>query len=919
MRRSGLHPALLLALLVVLISARSCGNDAPDHVTRDLAAGAHSGDTDLVPLSGTNPTHVVGTSTFHRFRLLTTQDAFAAGRSVAAPAALATRNEQALAHHAAGRFRSAARAFRSLADAARAQKDAEFETQARLRALQSFELIDESAEALVDAQRVLALREGRRDGLGAARSRADVGVIYGKLGNYARAIDHLGPAADEFKRFGMKRLRAHALASMGLVYLKRAEYGPALDVLEDAEKLLEGTRNRACKAYVLNLLGCVHQHVGDTDRARACYEAALTLHRDGESLDRADVLGNLGSIYFHAADYGEAARCYEEAGSTYERSSDHAGQARALFSLGRVKKVQGGYRTALDVYRSALELQDAEASEAARTRCAIAETHLAMGHADEALYEVDTAMENVGLGTARIVRVELLVVGALAWLRKGSPERAVRRIRHALDVLMEVTSGLADEHVIGLRDQRGWVFDAGLAVALRTGRVDLAVEFLEHGRAGALLEGLGGRGAHRGLPPELKEAELEAGQRLALATRRYLSSRAARQRDALRAASDALEAARAGYRAVHQRIQREAKRVASVFHPVPDSLAAIRESLRPDDVFVLYALLPFQAHAVVITVEEARVEWLGNTPDVQAACEALRAGDAGAEPPAALEQRIERLRALVLDPLRLPDNTRRLLISPDRSLCYVPFPLLLSAQPDLEVACLPSGTTLRVLMEERAHAGRGVLALGDPNYVIEYQGRSLHVYAEGVPLEPLPATRAEVTAITGPQDQRLLGNHATVRSLGEVAASRRRWRVIHLACHGLIDPHTPTLSALALTPEPDDDGFLTALEVYGMNLPADLVVLSGCNTGRGHFLRGEGLVGLMRAFMCAGAPRVVASLWKVDDQATRALMTRFHALLREGGISPSRALRRAQAEIRAQPRWHHPRYWAAWVLWGLAD
>ena len=875
----------------------------------------------LVPLSGTNPSHVVGASNFHRFRLLTMADGFKdPAPDGELPTSVATAEAEGRGHYAARRWRSAARSFRAAADAAQKAELPKAEEGARLRALHCADRIQEDGDALASARRVVVLRTQRRDSLGAARSRCDLGAIYGRVGNFGRALDQLGAAATAFARFGLKRRQAHALGSMGLVHLRRAEYGPALDVLERAEAMLAGTRNKAHKAYVLNVLGTVQQSLGDADRARTLYAQARALHGDVRTVDAADVLGNLGSVHFHLGEIDDALRCYEDARAIYEDARDHAGTAKALFSLGRVRKVQGGYRTALDIYRQALDLQDADSSDAVRTRCAMAETLLAMDRPDDALQQIDTALESVSSETARIVEVELLVVHALIWLRKKLPERAVQRIRRALDVLLEVTSGLADEHVVGLRDRRGWVFDAGLAVALRTGRVDLAVEFLEHGRAGALLEGLGGRGGHRGIPQDLLDAELGAGRRLAAAGRVYLAARAARKRKELSAADDEVRAARSAYRAVQQRLQREAKRVASVFHPVPDSLADIRGSLADGDVFVLYALLPFQAHALVITPKGARIVWLGNTSVLSEACEGLRAGSTDpADGEQAVLARAGRLRELVIDPLALPAGTKRLLVSPDGPLCYMPFPLLARERPALQVACLPSGTTLRLLGDEKKRTGRRVLAVGDPVYVIEHQGHSLKVYAEGVPLEALPATRDEVTAITGPKDQRLLGTYATVRSLTEVAATNARWSTIHLACHGLIDPRTPTLSALALTPEAGDDGFLTALEVFGMRLPADLVVLSGCNTGHGRYMKGEGLVGLMRAFMCAGAPRVVVSLWKVDDLATQALMTRFHALWREGRSSASQALRQAQAEIRAQPRWSHPRYWAAWVLWGLAD
>jgi CHAT domain-containing protein len=111
--------------------------------------------------------------------------------------------------------------------------------------------------------------------------------------------------------------------------------------------------------------------------------------------------------------------------------------------------------------------------------------------------------------------------------------------------------------------------------------------------------------------------------------------------------------------------------------------------------------------------------------------------------------------------------------------------------------------------------------------------------------------------------------------------------------------------------------------VLQARVPADLVVLSACETARGKVYRGEGMVGLTRAFMFAGAPRVLASLWKVDDAATLALMKRFYEAWnpRDGrpGLATAAALRAAQQHVRAQEKWRHPYYWAAWVLWGPPD
>ena len=151
------------------------------------------------------------------------------------------------------------------------------------------------------------------------------------------------------------------------------------------------------------------------------------------------------------------------------------------------------------------------------------------------------------------------------------------------------------------------------------------------------------------------------------------------------------------------------------------------------------------------------------------------------------------------------------------------------------------------------------------------------------------------------------------------SAGARSWRAVHLACHGLINPEEPLRSSLALSPAGDDDGFLTTLDVFRLKIPADLVVLSACETARGKAYKAEGVVGFTRAFMMAGAPRVIVSLWQVDDEATRSLMVKFYELWKPGTMSTATALKKAQTFVSSQNKWKHPYYWAAWQLWGRGD
>lgn len=151
-------------------------------------------------------------------------------------------------------------------------------------------------------------------------------------------------------------------------------------------------------------------------------------------------------------------------------------------------------------------------------------------------------------------------------------------------------------------------------------------------------------------------------------------------------------------------------------------------------------------------------------------------------------------------------------------------------------------------------------------------------------------------------------------------ANLEPYRILHFATHALLNSERPELSGLVLSlvdqkGEPQD-GFLGLQEIYNLRLNADLVVLSGCQTALGKEIKDEGLVGLARGFMHAGAPRVVASLWSVDDRATAELMKRFYTAMLSQGMRPAAALRAAKTGLHGEKGWAAPYYWAAFTLQG---
>ena len=192
----------------------------------------------------------------------------------------------------------------------------------------------------------------------------------------------------------------------------------------------------------------------------------------------------------------------------------------------------------------------------------------------------------------------------------------------------------------------------------------------------------------------------------------------------------------------------------------------------------------------------------------------------------------------------------------------------------------------------------------------------------GVTFGRLPHTRTEANNILK------LASAAEAMQALDFSANRAaatnpqlsQYRIVHFATHGILNSLHAELSGVVLSLVDDkgkpQNGFLRLRDIFNLNLPAELIVLSACETGLGQEVRGEGLVGLTRGFMYAGAPRVLVSLWSVDDAATSELMSRFYKKMLQEGQKPAAALRAAQLEMWQNPQWKDPYYWAAFTLQG---
>jgi len=350
--------------------------------------------------------------------------------------------------------------------------------------------------------------------------------------------------------------------------------------------------------------------------------------------------------------------------------------------------------------------------------------------------------------------------------------------------------------------------------------------------------------------------------------------------------------------------KRQEPELASLVSVDPLTLPQVQKLLDKGTTLLEYFLTEEKALLWAVTRKQAEVFTVAIGGDsLKALVLAFRQAIETEDQPAA-----QRLSRQLYDLLIAPAGkleAKDLVIVPHGILHYLPFAALQNPEgryllDDYTLRYLPSASVIPYLIPKRRPRGQRLLALGNPATA-----------REGYPA--LPQAQAEVQQIGNWYRRALVlaGPQATEAHFKAHAAD---YDVLHLACHGDLNAAYPLFSCLLLAPDSTEDGELAVHEIFGMDLHASLVVLSGCQTGLGHLTNGDEVVGLTRAFLYAGTPSVLSSLWQVEDASTAYLAERFHHYLQTQ--DKATALRRAQLDTRDKYSGLHA--WAAFVLTGEA-
>lgn len=796
-----------------------------------------------------------------------------------------------------------------------------------------------------------------------------LGLISSRLDDTKAAVRYLNDAVAAWSVAGLSDRAAVALNALGAVYKMTGDWAEMLDAHLRALDLVRSTKNRLIEAQTLHELGVAYAALGDPDSAVKNLQQALTYLRGANQGAQAgrtlSVLGRIsleqGRLRAALAYDQEAIGLLTAAGDA--RSVDEAWErvGEAWDSLGDAVKADEYYSRALQRFR---DRSDRRGEATVLHRQGLAAARVATGLANPAEREAGWTRSLALLEQSRQLldsaglrdRLALLLSDMARVERdSGRLDAARARIELALVLIESLRakvpeSGLRTSYFSSKQDSYAFYVDLLLRLDRQhrgRGLDRLAFNAAERSRARGLLDLLSEtmEQVERGGSPELQKRERDLRRELNEETNRLVGLDPAASAAQARALRSRIERTESALRQVNVRIRLDNRELASLTQPAVLTIDDIQQAAPLDKnplldlntLVIAYSVGPESSHGWVVGRGVFRTFGLPGRLVLQGAVDrfvALMARSASSDE---ADRASAELGRLLLGPVASLLARKRLLILADGPIHRVSFATLRvpgrrnPLVEDQEVVNIPSLSSFAVLRKSRKGARQApgpVLVVADP--ILNPTDDRLSPGAKAVfrlgatgaqaPLPRLPFTLEEAQGIVdAPGKGRIADGFEA--SKGLFSAWDRRYRMLHLATHGIVDSRRPELSGLMLSRVDSSgrqrDGFLSVPEIFNLRLPLDLVVLSACRSGVGQDVRGEGLVGLTRAFLYAGASRVVVSLWNVDDEATAELMKHFYALqFGPQHLRPAAALRAAQSFVRSQPRWRSPYYWGAFVFNG---
>ena len=845
-----------------------------------------------------------------------------------------------------------------------------------LLTLSDYQNYDNHPLALRTAHESLALWQSLSDKEGIARTYEQIGTYYLAQNILPEATQSYEQALQLWRDLRDVSAEAGTLIMLGMIHFRKAEWESSIDRYTQAQALIdEAAEPEKMGQIAAGLAEIFNEHNLPEDGLVHLNRALAYYRKSQDSRLIWYALWALGNTYYLQNNYSEALAHLEE--SLTGVTSDGIPAAASQESIGRVRLAQGDYPAARQAFEFALEiyLRGGNPLEAARTQSLIGQVLEHQGQlagARENYLKALTTFESFAdpVNQAAIC----YVLGRLELKQKkfDQAEEYLTRSLKLTEGLHRISNRELNAAFNASVHDRYQTYIHCLMSKHQTepalGLDVRAFEISESARARALAEFL--RATHSNFAPGLDSqlAQREKSLRQSLQERTdYRSSLLRSKRrlyhiEELKTLDAELARLQGEYNQVLATINERYPAYAQITRPVSWDLKRIQEEVIANDQTVLleYALGSTKSYVWAVTRNRIKTFELPGRAEINES--ARKVYDLIDHPPLAdnetkLDEATRELAQMILSPVTAELDKEVIIIAADEALNYIPFQILKASSSTDEplvarhrIVNAPSASVLgdlRVEAARRPPATKLLAAFGDPLFssgllATNSQAADQHAMQTLKIARTRSAVR-DIEAIGDSPDDSVVPplfyaarelNHLREITHGEAlvvsneAATRERflntdltqYAILHLATHGRFNPNRPETSGFLLSTTNREgkklDGFVGLEEVYGLRAPVILVVLSACQTALGKDVRGEGLVGLTRGFMYAGASSVVASLWNVQDDATAELMKFFYSNMLEHRMEPAEALRAAQNSIRQQPRWRSPHYWAGFTLQG---
>ncbi|MBA4124994.1 MAG: CHAT domain-containing protein [Acidobacteria bacterium] len=831
--------------------------------------------------------------------------------------------------------------------------------------------LGEKQKALDFYNQALLLRRRVGDRRDEATTLNNIGVVYDSLGEKQKALDFYNQALPLYRAVGNRSGEALTLTNIGIVYNSLGEKQKALDFYYQALQLSQLVGDKSGEAITLNNIGMVYHALGEKQKALDFFKQVLPLMRAfGNRSGEATTLNNIGLVYFSQGEKQKALDFYNQSLPLTRANGDRADEADTLYNIAFVARDQGNFEESLAQIEAALVI-----IESLRTKITSQELRSSYFATVQNIYElyIDILMRLNKQHPARGYDAKAIQASERARARSllETLSEANADIRRGIDPTLLEHERSIQKLLAGKSERLSRISnDEKLKAQKPAAEKEVNDLLAQYQEVEQLLAGKSERLSRISNDEKLKAQKPAAEKEVNDLLAQYQEIEAQIRVKSPRYAA-LTQPVPANLQEIQQLLDKDTvlleyalgEERSYLWLVTPQSLKSYELPKRSQ--------IEETANRVIIGITGQNNVPPANNIEYQKQQAYIK--QAKADYP----QTSAEFGKMLLGQIASEIEGKRLLIVADGVLQYVPFAALpkpvaanrTAAVSELlvssnEIVSLPSASTLVALRREQNERGerkpyaKTVAVFADPVFdaddkrvastVKGNKAQNTTVATRGQAGD-VPSAESESIVLRSAKDvgltnrgrlQRLVESKREAEAIRDVAAagqttiaigfdaSRERvmasnlaeYRIVHFATHGLLNEDNPELSGVvfSLVDEQgkEQNGFLRLHEIFNLNLPVEMVVLSACQTGLGKKIKGEGLVGLTRGFMYAGAPRVVASLWSVDDRATAELMSIFYRKMLRERLSPAAALRAAQNEIRQQKEWRSPVYWAGFVLQG---